>query len=87
MTYWLFPTQAEAEAAEAQCADSLPRDSLASGAPAPTQVTQRWADVISTTDGRFGFPACPLVAVPVNATVVSDDEWTALQPRLPIGSP
>ena len=79
MTYWLFTTAAAATAAQDICAAALPRDTI-NGEPAPVQITDAWAVVLPTTDGRWGFVACPLVSQPTDASALTDDEWAAVRP-------
>lgn len=81
MTYWLFATDAEAEAAQDQCFDHVPDNTLSDGQVAPVQVNQRWADVVTTTDGRFGFIAYPKMSMPGNAVTMSDDDFAAIMPK------
>lgn len=82
MTFWIFTTEAAAHVAQQGCMDALPVDTI-DGVEAPVQITEAWAEVLPTTDGRFGFVACPLVLQPADAAEVTDDIWAALQPPSP----
>lgn len=86
MTYWVFTTLDAANAAQVSCTDALPDDTLRSGAVAPVQITDKWADVIATTDGRFGFVACQRVTMPSAATAMDDTDFVALLPPLPVST-
>ena len=79
MTYWVFATEAAADAAQAVCAAALPHDTV-NGEPAPVQITTAWAEVLPTTDGRWGFVACQFVPLPSGGVELTDDEWAALRP-------
>ena len=82
MTFWVFDTFAEAHVAQQACMDALPVDTI-EGEEAPVQITEAWAEVLPTTDGRFGFVACPLMAQPAGANALTDEEWQTVRPPPP----
>jgi hypothetical protein len=86
MTYWVFTSEAAAAVAQQACMDALPVDTI-DGVEAPVQITEAWADVLPTTDGRFGFVACPLVEQPGHAMAVTDEEWAAMRPAPAVVDP
>lgn len=83
MTYWVFTSQAAADAAQQACMDALPVDTI-DGVEASVQITEAWADVLPTIDGRWGFVACPLLSQPAAAVAVTDDEWALLRPAVAV---
>lgn len=82
MTFWVFGSLDEAQAAQQACMDALPVD-MTNSAEASVQITEFWADVLPTTDGRFGFVSCPLVDQPAAASALTDEEWQAVRPPPP----
>ena len=82
MTYWVFDSLGEAEAAQQACMDALPVDTT-DGIEASVQITEFWAAVLPTTDGHFGFVACTIVERPVDASTLADEEWQAVRPPPP----
>jgi hypothetical protein len=80
MTHWVFSTQANANAAQQAATALLPHDTLVSGAMAPVEITTRWADIVTLTDGRLAFVAKPGMALPAGATALDDATVQGLLP-------
>lgn len=81
MTWWVFANRSDADAAQLAATDALPDDTLIGGQDAPVQITARWADISTLTDGRFAFPAKPGMLLPGGAVQIED--VSSLLPQAP----
>jgi hypothetical protein len=77
----VFANRSDADAAQNAATDTLPDDKLITGQEGPVQITTRWADIPTLTDGGFAFPIKPGMALPTGA-MQTDDISALLSPAV-----